>query len=144
MNRSYADQVSFDVYVQWFDEGAPQGVPIGGLRAAFGPAIVHESDREWTLVYDDLNSSLFLTEKKGSPGLVTGISVNRPCSVTALWSALHRVLGLGHGVLYFPGGGPLVADAASAGHMPEDMRNALGNAIVVSTGDEILAAVRAA
>jgi hypothetical protein len=134
--------MSFEVFVQCFEGGEPAGMNRKALRALF-PVVANASERNrWTVRYDHKNESeIYLAPLKSKAAQVHGLTVSRPCADIRLWEALLAILKGQAAVLYFPGGGPLVADREACRQMPPDMVEALGRPKVVKTAKEILAAV---
>jgi hypothetical protein len=137
--------MSFDVYLQVFDNGEPAGIPRNSVRDAFREAIVTDcSPDTWNVQYDSQNSCDVYLSADGAT-LVQGLSINRPCGDLRLWDALASILELGYVVLYFPGcKAPVIANLNVRQHLPEDMIEALGDPIVVGSGAEILREIQAA
>lgn len=138
-------QVSFDVYLQVFENGESAGISRDGVRDAFGAAFVSEPmpDR-WKVTYDAQNSCDVYLSSHGST-MLKGFSINRPCGDLRLWDALAFILTLGNVVFYFPGGeAPLVAKLDVSRHLPRDMIEALGEPIVVGSGAQILREIQSA
>ncbi len=131
--------MSFDVYVQSFQNGEFAGISRERVRDAFGAHVTDTKTDFWQLRYDDVDScELDLTPHASDPGMVRGFTIHRPCADHRLWDALASVLALGDVVLYFPGGRPrLVARGSVTQHLPPSMVEALGQPVVVTTGREI-------
>lgn len=138
--------MSFDLFVQCFRDGKLDGIPRQCVRDAFGPHLNELEPNFWQLDYDDLNScNIYLTAHNSDSGLIDGFTVNRPCYDQRLWDALASILTLGDVVLYFPGcRAPLVAQAIVAQHLPPDLIEALGQPLVVTSGNEIIREIETA
>jgi hypothetical protein len=137
--------MSFEIFVQTFQKGEFDGFPRQGIRDAFGTYLSELESDFWRLRYDDANScDLYLNAHHSNANLVHGFMLSKPCGDLRLWDALAFILSLGNIVLYFPGGqAPLVADISIAPHLPQDMIEALGQPIVVTSGNEILHEIQA-
>jgi hypothetical protein len=138
--------VSFEVFLQCFERGAPSGVPRAAVRPLF-PVVETESEPDhWAVRYDDVNSChVSVTPLASDPALLQSLCVFRPCADPRLWDALFSVLRLGPAVLYFPGDDPpLVASEAAGEQLPSDMVEALGQPRVVRSGQEIVEVVQRA
>jgi hypothetical protein len=123
--------MSFDVYVQWFQDGGPQGVPEDRVRSVFGDALKAQEAFGWRLFYGPgLESDVFVS---GRDGKVDGLTVNRPVEAPALWQSLFDFLGIENAVFYFPGSGLFIRSTAVAAHLPPEMVEALGPPQVVSS-----------
>ena len=135
--------MSFDVYVQWFRDGAPDGVPEERVRDSFGDALKSEDDLGWRLSYGDgMTSDVYLS--RHDDGSVHGITVNRPVGAVELWDALYDLLALQNAVFYFPGGGLFVRAAKTGVHLPAEMVEVLGPPTCVTSPDDLLRALTAA
>jgi hypothetical protein len=131
--------VSFDVYVQAFDEGEPAGISRDGVRNAFGAAFVSEPEPDrWKIRYDKQYSCDVFLSSRGTT-MLEGFSINRPGGDMRLWDALALILTMGNVVFYFPGcKAPLVANVEVTRHLPRDLIATLGEPIVAGGGAEIL------
>jgi hypothetical protein len=138
--------VSFDVYLQVFDNGEASGIPRDRVRDAFGAAFVTDSaSGSWRVQYDAQNSCDVYLNLDAGAGMLQGLSINRPCGDIRLWHALATILSLGNVVLYFPGcKAPLIANVNVRQHLPLDMIEALGEPMVLTSGAEILREIQAA
>lgn len=81
---------------------------------------------------------MFLQPLGDGSELVHSLTIERPCGDKQLWLDVISTLRLGNGVLYFPGGKPLIADPSTARHLPDDMLEALGEPSVVEGPKDIL------
>jgi hypothetical protein len=138
--------MSFDIYLQSFENGLPVGIPLEQVRQIFGSHLTELEPDYWTLSFGPSEScSVFPTVVDGSPHLVHSLSIGNPCDTPMLWDGLFGLLGFGKTVLHFPGcSGPLVLQAFAAGHMPRTMLESLGSPIIVSSGQDIQHLVLAA
>ena len=135
--------MSFDVYVQWFRDGASDGVPEERVRDSFGDALKVEDDLGWRLSYaDDMTSDIYLSRR--DDGSVEGITVNRPVGAHELWRALYDLLALQNAVFYFPGSRLFVRAAEAGVHLPAEMVEALGPPTCVTSPDDLLRVLTAA
>ena len=138
--------MSFDIYVQSFENGVPVGIPLELVRQIFGSHLTELEPDYWTLTFGDSEScSVFPAVQDDSPHLVQSLSIGNPCDTLVLWNGLLSLLGFGNTVLHFPGcSGPLVLEAFVAGHIPHTMLESLGSPIIVSSGQDIQHLVLAA
>nr|CAS02511.1 putative integron gene cassette protein [uncultured bacterium] len=134
--------MSFDLYVQAFEDGKPAGIPHAFVRQVFDSYLTEVEADFWTLTFSENEAcSVFPTIHDDSTDLVHGLSIGNPCDNPVLWQCLASLLSFGNTVLYFPGGpGPLALDALVASHMPKS----LGSPIIVSNGQDIQQIVLAA
>jgi hypothetical protein len=137
--------VSFDLFIRFYDHGAPAGIALEDVRAAFAPYISSSDATHLALEYDVANGSyVHLKPHPNNADATVAIAVNRPCGDMRLWDSLARVLRLGNAVLFFPGGAnPMVGSTDAVPHLPRDMIETLGNPVVVASGKAILALVHA-
>ena len=138
--------MSFDLFVQCFENGEPAGIPLDAVRNAFGAALSEPETSFWSLSFGVGESCcLSLSPLPGFSSQVHNITVERPCSNMRLWQGLTQLLAHRHTVLYFPGcSGPLLSSSSAALHLPHDMLEALGEPILVSSGQDILRCVESA
>ncbi len=75
--------------------------------------------------------------------MIRSFGVNRPPANLVFWDLILQVLRDTPSVIYWPGYGTVacVANPAVIREMPPDMVEALGYPLVVSRGNEILAAI---
>ena len=138
--------MSFDLYIQSFENGEPAGMSRQAVRNAFRGALSELERDYWQLTYGPGEScELMLSPLEHLGEHIHNITVSRPCSNNLLWQGLAELLAIGNTVLYFPGcRGPLLLNRAVAGHLPQDMLAALGLPIVVGSGADIAHQVSAA
>jgi hypothetical protein len=135
--------VSFDIYVQWFRDGASDGVPEERIRESFGDALKVEDDMGWRLSYGhDMTSDIYLSRR--DDGAVEGITVSRPVVASELWQALFDLLGMQSAVFFFPDGGLFVRSEGAGEHLPPSMLEALGPPTLVASAADLIRAVNAA
>ena len=134
--------MSFDLFLQSFQNGKPCGIPDRVIRECFGPYLRDESPDVWDIRYDELNSSTIFISRQ-SDGTITSLNVNRPCVDLRLWDALFRILMLGNVVFHFPGDSPpSIAQPEAADHLPPEMIDAIGTPAVVTSGKDLAQLVR--
>ena len=63
--------------------------------------------------------------------------MDRPCAHPKLWDALASLLRMGHIVIFWPGGPPVVANDEIAAVLPNDVVDALGKPKSVQSGKEL-------
>ena len=135
--------MSFDIYLQCF-AGEPTGIARAKVRALF-PIVEDKSEPDyWSVHYDPANScKINVTPSTSDNELLTSLSVNRPCGDLRFWESVLAILKLGPVILYWPGGGPLVAGDAIAAEVPLEIVESLGQPLAVSSAQEIVDAIRA-
>lgn len=140
--------MSFDLYIQSFENGGPAGITRSAIRNAFRGALsLSEAEHNhWQLTYGPNEScALMLLPLVHLAEQIHSITVAGPCSNHLFWQGIAELLAVGNTVLYFPGGsGPLLLHLAVASHLPEGMLAALGQPIVVGSGVDIAHQIRAA
>ena len=132
--------MSFEVNVQCFQKGECAEIPLQRVRDVFSPHLTEIDSQNWRIRFDDANfCDLYLRAHATDPELALGFTIHRPCADHRLWDALASILALGNVAIYFPGGrAPLVASRDVTEHLPQDMIVALGEPVVVTSGEEIL------
>ena len=125
--------MSFDAWVQWFDDGDAAAVAAADIRAIFGDSIVSEEGTLWQLSHEG-QRCCEVTIQMRAPDQVAGVAIHRPCPSLKLWDAVHALVMLDHGMCYWPGGPPVIALEETVGHLPADMSEALGEPQVASNG----------
>ncbi|MEO8160842.1 MAG: hypothetical protein ABI588_05430 [Arenimonas sp.] len=137
--------MSFELFLQSFAAGAPSGIPLATLRAAFGAALTEPEVDFWQVHYGQAQSSdLFLRPLPTDAHRVHTISIYRPCSSAGLFESIWQLLACPGTCLYFPGGpAPLSRDAAIAGALPSDLLAALGTPTMVHSAGDIAAVIGA-
>lgn len=73
--------------------------------------------------------------------LITSLYVDRPCGDLRLWQSVLAILKMGPVMLYWPGGGPLVA-GDSAAEFPAEIAESLGQPKPVNSAEQIMEAIR--
>jgi len=122
--------VSFEIYLDRFSNGEGVPFPIDVVEHAFGRFAEHRDSKCWVLTFlDDSRCELFVD----NAALVRGFMVVRPPNSPAFWRALFDVLKQTAGVLFWPGGGAVVADQSAILSLPKSMIESLGTPIVAST-----------
>ncbi|HEY3297762.1 MAG TPA: hypothetical protein VGK34_03820 [Armatimonadota bacterium] len=135
--------MSFEVYLQFFDNSEEAGVDSVSVREAFVPYSTMDKPDVLSICYDDRNSCDVFLDYLQDTSLVSGLTISRPCQDNRLWDSLIAIMRQGNAILYFPGGEhPLVASPSAIPHLPTDMVEALGNPFVVENAGELLAAMR--
>ena len=132
--------MSFEVFLSCYKNGETSTFPLSVLENA----LAHYADRcdeqhYWVLEFPDgSNSELGL-----QPGAqIEGCTVFRPSDSPELWNGLIEILKRTMSVLYWPGGPPVVADAAVIPHVPKDMIESLGEPVVTTDREKIFELIR--
>lgn len=137
--------LSFSVFINWFANGEPDWISTDELRRVFGKFLASEDEFGWRLSFGpQLDSDVYLRFGDDDTTKVCGLSVDRPSSAPAMWTALYELLGVGNAVFYFPGSGLYTRLPNAAHHLPRDMLDALGDPKVVMRPDALPEAIESA
>ncbi|HEY5452999.1 MAG TPA: hypothetical protein VIQ54_29800 [Polyangia bacterium] len=135
--------MSFEVYVQWFCDGEPDGVPEKRVRECFGAALKVEDEHGWRLSYGrGKTSDVYLSRR--DDGAIDALTVHRPVVAPGLWQALFDLLGVQRAVFFYPDSGLFVRSRDAGAHLPSEMREALGRPKLVKTAADLVRAIDAA
>jgi len=84
------------------------------------------------------SSDIFLQPLPGNSSSIHTISIHRPCRDLRLWESLWRLLGIAGTVLYYPScAAPVARDPVAGMSMPDEMRESLGDPLIVSSAMEL-------
>jgi len=121
--------MSVEVFVQAFENGAPQPVPTARVVACFSASVTSAGDSFLELGFGPTDScTVYLATASET---LSDFMVHRPCGDPALAACLFAAMGLGHFILFVPGDpAPIVTARSTVTHIPEDMIRALGQPIV--------------
>lgn len=138
--------MSFDLYLQAFDNGNPAGIALEIIRDAFGSQVIEVDEDYWQVQYGNEDSSdIFLQALPDESSLIHTISIHRPCRDVRLWQSIWLLLELPGTVFYFPGcDAPLTRDPMAAIAMPDDMLASIGEPVIVSSAMEIFQVIQIA
>jgi len=131
--------MSFDIYLQVFQDGKANGIGLEVLRDAVGKYVIEMDEDYWQVQYGlEESSDIFLQPMPGNPSSIHTISIHRPCRDLRLWESLWRLLGIAGTVLYYPScAAPLARDPMAGMSMPDEMRESLGDPLIVSSATEL-------
>lgn len=135
--------MSFDLYLQAFQNGKAAGMAPEIIRDAFGKYVIEIEEDFWQVQYGvNESSDIFLQLLPHDVSLVHTISIHRPCGDIRLWESLCLLLELPGTVLYYPGcDAPLARDSQAGINMPDTMRESLGEPVIVSKALEIFQSI---
>lgn len=139
--------MSFEVYLQCFagerSAGGRPGISRSAVRALF-PVVEKSSEPDyWSVHYDPANScDISVTPAQSNDELITALCVHRPCGDVRFWKSVLTILRMGPVMLYWPGGGPLIANELAADEIPQELVEWLGHAKCVQSAEEIMGAIR--
>jgi hypothetical protein len=137
--------MSFELFMQCYDNGEPSGVPANAVRTAFSNLAEDSEEDYWHLRYAaDDDCHIAVSRPGGLLDQISGLTVFRPCGDSRFWESLYRVLQLGRWVLYFPAEPPplIMANRIHSEHLPASMLEALGPVREVHSGDDIRQIIR--
>lgn len=131
--------MSFVVYVQFFHDREPWGVPRKVIRAIFSE-VLREIDKDhWQLEYGQGEwCELLLSPITESPDYIHHIAVKRPCQDSHLWEAVFHLLKMENGLFYFPGSGSCITSLSVVEHIPSEILEVLGNPVVIQKASDLV------
>lgn len=131
--------MSFELFLQRFDNGQPSGIPLAAIRVAFAGALTEPEEDFWQASYGPTQTSdLFLAPLADDPSQIHTISIYRPCADARLHDAIWQLLALPGSCLHFPGGAaPFTRDGRLGAALPPGMIEALGPPLVIGSAAEI-------
>lgn len=131
--------MSFELFLQQFQNSHAVNFSDELVQNLFLKYCVGKSWDNFILVYPDgSRSELGVVKDRPSAGL----SVSRPPASLEFWRAVLSLLQQTPSCLYWPGGGPVIAQASVRDHLPPSMIKSLGEPLLVSTPEQIVEAVR--
>jgi len=132
--------MSFDLFFQTFQSGVPAPFSTALIEKGFGPYASERSPGRWVLRYPNGGfCELYVDAEQETE---TSFMVARPPDSPEFWRTLLDLLQQTPSCLYWPGGGPLIANPMVRNHLPPDMIESLGEPIVVSAPEQIIEAIR--
>jgi hypothetical protein len=137
--------MSFEVYLQCFEQGQPAGISLSSVRALF-PIVEAESEPDyWKVWYGESDwCNINVTFLSTDPTFVENMCVYRPCGDKRFWEAILAVMRLGPVALFFPGDAPaLLASEHAKQQLPRDFLEAVDHKPrIVTSAEEILNVIR--
>jgi hypothetical protein len=135
--------MGFEVYLQCF-AGEPPGISRAAIRGLF-PIVEKTSEQDyWGVQYGSSDScNIRVTASESDAELLTSFCIYRPCGDVRFWESVLAILRMGPVMLYWPGGGPLVASTARSNEFPQEIAESLGQPLSVNSAHEIMDAIRA-
>jgi hypothetical protein len=128
--------MSFDLYIGGCLNGKKAPFPRALLARYFGEFVSRREPRCLTLSFEGGEECLLFCDDEE---LVEICSINRPGPAPALYQAIFELLRSANLVLFLPGEcPPLVGRAETITHVPADMVEGLGQAVVLGHATEIL------
>jgi hypothetical protein len=130
--------MSVDTFIQAFERGEPQAIKTKDILECFEGVITARSADYIDVAFGPQDSSTIYFDVDNE--VETGVMVSRPCGDPGLARRLYRLMCLGNCVLYTPGeDGYIVASSQATDHMPDDMKECLGEAQVARDETEFVA-----
>ncbi len=138
--------MSFVVYIQFFHERKPAGIPRAAVLSSFSEFISEIGKDQWRLQYDHQTwCEIVLSTITGASNSVHHVSIEKPCQDNRLWEAIIHLMQIGNGVFYFPGSSGLcVLSPSVIIHVPADMLEVLGEPILVKNATDLLRCIETA
>lgn len=135
--------MSFDLYLQTFRDGSASGIALDIVRDAFGKYVVEVDEDFWQVQYGPEDSSdIFLQPLGDEALLIHTISIHRPCRDMRLWDSLYHLLGLPGTIVYYPGcKSPMVRDSQAGRDMSAQLRESLGEPVIVNNAMDIFQSI---
>ena len=135
--------MSFDLYLQTFRDGSASGIALDIVRDAFGKYVVEVDEDFWQVQYGPEDSSdIFLQPLGDKAFLIHTISIHRPCRDMRLWESRYLLLGLPGAIAYYPGcKSPLVRDPQAGMEMPAQLRESLGEPVMVNDAMDVFQSI---
>jgi hypothetical protein len=136
--------MSFEVYLNCIQNGDKGFFPTALVEAAFDPFISSREGECWVVIYPDSPSTLdqtdlHLTLKDGDRSSCSGLMVSRPTSNPRLYEGLMHILQVTDSILFCIGDcPPLVGRADAIPHIASEIRETLGDPVIVRSGAEIV------
>jgi hypothetical protein len=137
--------MSFDLFVQSFDAGESKPFAKSMLRERLNTFIVGEEPEYhlWHVSFGQGDGGDFFVSEVGQNSeTLDGFTVSRPLTGLKLYDFLFSLLSGGQFVLYFPGSPPVIGRPETVHDLPTDMRQSLGEPILVRGGREIVELIK--
>ena len=131
--------MSFSIFVQSFQNGRAVNVPDELITKIFSKRFVSENADIRVLEYPD-GSRSELKVRKDCPS--AGLSFSRPPASLEFWGAVLSILQQTPSCLYWPGGGPVVAQATVSEHLPKSMIEGLGDPMLATSAEQVIEMIK--
>ena len=133
--------MGFEVFVSWYEKGAPAPIQFGAVHGAFGLAAAPPEPKGFHVRYGPADDSYVYATPRAD-GTLTDIMIERPCGAPALWDAIVAIMRLGNGLCCWPGDKCAVASVSAMDHLPDDAGEGLGEPQLVADGAALAQLVR--
>jgi hypothetical protein len=127
--------MSFNIFVSRFRDEEIYKFPAAELRERFGSAIVGQRRNSWHLGFEQGES--FAEIQVPSEEFIPGFNVRRPPDFLEFWTIIAGFLTDLDCVLFWPGGGAVVARLDVLPHLPKEMIERLGIPWVTTDASKI-------
>lgn len=127
-----------------FVDGNPSGIDEAKVRAAFGSDLREtESPSCWRVTYGSENEGcdIYYDRDEHDSRMISSMMINRPVADMRLWDSLYQIMLLGNVIMFWPDGGPLVANRNVIPHLPPDVIEGLGEPDVIDRASDIPMAI---
>lgn len=131
--------MSFAIFLSSFEDGRTIPLPNILLDTVFGEFRTGGDADCWKLRFPN-GGECEMTLDYASPA--AGITVSRPPASLEFWDGILAILKQTPSCLYWPGGGPVVADIFVRNHLPADMLEGLGEPVAVHSAMQIIDAIK--
>ena len=132
--------MSFDLFLQSFHNGEPTAFPFSLIERGFGPYTSVREEKCWVLHYPDGGRCELYVDSTQEE--IDDFMAARPPASPEFWETLLDLLRETPSCLYWPGGGPVIANASVRDHLPKRMIEKLGEPTIASTPEQICEAIR--
>lgn len=123
--------MSAETFIQAFENGEPQPIKTKDILECFDGVISDRRADSIDVTFGPQDDSTIYFEVESDED--TGVMVSRPCGDPGLARCLYRLMRLGNCVLFTPEEeGCIVVSSEAADHMPDDMKEYLGEAQVAA------------
>jgi len=129
--------MSYEYFLQAHLYQDSQEISTESILTVFRKYIIAKDETYIDLQFDEENSCTIYIDTNDTT--VSGFMVSRPCGSKQLGECLYQIMQLGNFVFFEPDGKqPLLVDAATENHLPEDMIESLGKPALAKSLDEFL------
>ncbi|CAD5373535.1 conserved hypothetical protein [Rubrivivax sp. A210] len=129
--------MSIEIYGNRFRHGQPFGLQVTDLSRAMDSLISKVEPEEFMLDLEFSGGVLTPLRFMAKEAETTSFSIARPTEDRRLYEALHQLLRHEGVVVYAPGSPPVVGHHKSATHLPEEITEALGSGVFISSAIEL-------
>ncbi len=132
--------MSFDIFVNCIRNEEECTFPLAVVEEVFGAFIEGREPTCWTLLFPDGGRSFLYVRDQPN---IAHFCVNRPVASPELWQGLFDILRRTGSMLFWPGGGSVVADASVIARLGPGIIRSIGPVTIVHEPSEIIACIEA-